>query len=59
LPVVLAIRALFPEGKPLYPTAALRELTHIQLCLRDKSVIQGVFRIPEERRLALNLPKLY
>jgi hypothetical protein len=53
------IRALFPEGKPLYPTAGFRELTHIQLCVRDKSVIQGVFRLPDEQRLALKLPELY
>ncbi len=53
------IRALFPEGKPLYPTAGFRELTHIQLCVRDKSVIQGVFRVPDEQRAALNLPELY
>jgi hypothetical protein len=53
------IRALFPEGKPLYPTAGFRELTHVQLCVRDKRQIQGVFRIPDEQRLALGLPALY
>jgi hypothetical protein len=53
------IRALFPEGKPLYPTAGFRELTHIQICVRDKRQIQGVFRIPDEQRLALGLPALY
>jgi len=53
------IRALFPEGKPLYPTAGFRELTHIQLCVRDRRQIRGVFRIPDEQRIALGLPNLY
>jgi hypothetical protein len=50
---------LFPEGKPLYPTAGFRELTHIQLCVRDSRQIQGVFRIPDEQRTTLGLPRLY
>jgi hypothetical protein len=53
------VRALFPEGKPLYPDAGFRELTHIQICVRDKGQIQGVFRLPEEQRTALGLPVLY
>ena len=53
------IRALFPEGQPLYPNSGFRELTHVQICVRDPRVILGVFRIPEHQRLALNLPDLY
>ncbi len=53
------IRALFPEGEPLYPTAGFRELTHIQICVRDRRQIQGVFRLPDEQRLKLRLPELY
>lgn len=53
------IRALFPEGEPLYPNAGFRELTHVQLCVRNPRNVLGVFRLPEHQRLGLKLPPLY
>ena len=53
------IRSLFPEGAPLYPNAGFRELTHVQLCVREQRQILAVFRIPEHKRLELGLPVLY
>ena len=53
------IRALFPEGQPLYLNAGFREQTHVQLCVRDQRQILGVFRIPEHQRSVFNLPPLY
>ncbi|MFG1399153.1 hypothetical protein [Roseixanthobacter pseudopolyaromaticivorans] len=39
------VRAVFLEGKPLYPKSGFREKTHIQLCVRNPSCIKGVFRV--------------
>lgn len=41
------VRGAFHEGQPLYPGAAIKKQTHIQLCVRDLKCIRGVFRIPE------------
>jgi len=41
------VRGAFHEGEPLYPGAAIRRQTHIQLCVRDSRCIRGIFRIPE------------
>ena len=40
------VRAVFTEGKPLYPTAGFRRKTHIQICVRNPECIKGVFRVP-------------
>jgi hypothetical protein len=53
------VRAMFPEGKELYPGAGFRSKTHIQLCVRVPMQILGVFRIPEWQREELELPVLY
>jgi len=53
------VRALFPEGRKLYPGAGFRAKTHIQLCVREPEQILGVFRIPEWQRKELELPPLY
>jgi len=37
------VRAFFVEGKPLYTDAGLRELDHIQICVRDPKKIVGYF----------------
>ena len=38
------VRGVFVEGEPLYPGAAIRQRTHIQICVCDPSNIRGVFR---------------
>jgi len=53
------VRALFPEGRELYPDAGFWDKTHIQLCVRDSRQILGVFRIPDWQREELDLPVLY
>jgi hypothetical protein len=40
------VRALFPEGKPLYEEAGFLEKTHVQIAVRVPNRIRGVFRIP-------------
>lgn len=39
-----AVRAPFWEGPPAYPGAELRVHTHVQVAVRDRSCILGVFR---------------
>jgi hypothetical protein len=36
------------EGDPVYPAAGFREKAHIQIAVRNSSLIKGVFRVPQE-----------
>lgn len=45
------VRGAFHEGEPLYPGAAIRRKTHIQICVREPKQIRGIFRIPEIDKL--------
>ena len=38
------VRGFFVEGRPLYPTAGLRSLDHVQICVRSPECIAGFFR---------------
>lgn len=38
------VRGFFNEGKPVYPTAGLRTLDHVQVCVRNPQAILGFFR---------------
>jgi hypothetical protein len=40
------VRAMFPEGNPLYKDAGFFEKTHVQIAVRKPKQILGVFRIP-------------
>ena len=47
-PAFDSVRGFFNEGKPVYPTAGLRSLDHVQLCIRNPRCIMGFFRpIPD------------
>lgn len=37
------VRAFFVEGEPLYPSAGIRQLDHIQICVRNPGRIIGYF----------------
>jgi len=39
-----SVRAVFLEGRPLYPDAGFLERTHIQICVRKPELILGYFR---------------
>jgi hypothetical protein len=39
--------AYFPEGRSLYAGAAIRQMDHVQICVRDESRIVGYF-LPRE-----------
>jgi hypothetical protein len=39
-----SVRGFFNEGQPVYPTAGLRTLDHVQVCLRNPACIIGFFR---------------
>ena len=39
-----SVRGFFNEGAPVYPTAGLRTLDHVQVCLRNPACITGFFR---------------
>ena len=39
-----SVRAVFLEGRPLYPDAGFLEKTHIQICVRKPELILGYFR---------------
>ncbi len=53
------VRALFPEGKPLYEEAGFLEKTHVQIAVRAPERIRGVFRIPDHEVRELSLPAIY
>jgi hypothetical protein len=53
------VRALFPEGVPLYENSGFREKTHIQIAVRKPEQVLGVFRVPAWRLRELNLPDFY
>lgn len=38
-----SVRAMFPEGQPLYPNAGFRKQSHIQICIRNSDCIKGLF----------------
>ena len=38
-----SVRAVFIEGKPLYPTAGFFDKTHIQICVTNPNSIKGYF----------------
>lgn len=37
------VRAFFVEGEPLYPNSGVRQLDHIQICVRNPKQILGYF----------------
>jgi hypothetical protein len=53
------VRALFPEGHPLYENAGFMEKTHTQIAVRRPEQVLGVFRVPAHQLEALKLPELY
>ena len=53
------VRALFPEGGPLYPTAGFLTKTHVQIAVRNLNQIRGVFRVPSQELEELDLPAMY
>ncbi len=53
------VRALFPEGKPLYEGAGFREKTHVQIAVRVPEQIRGVFRVPARELDDLRIPDVY
>jgi len=44
-PAYDTIRALFPQGERIYPTAGFWKHTHTQVCVINPENIKGVFRI--------------
>lgn len=53
------VRALFPEGEPLYPSAGFLNKTHVQIAVRKTIQILGVFRIPRHQLDQYRLPDFY
>jgi hypothetical protein len=43
LPSFDTVRAFFIEGEPLYPTSGIRQLDHVQICVRNPASIIGYF----------------
>lgn len=42
-----SVRGLFPEGKPIYPGSAFKELSHTQIAIINPKRIVGVFRVKQ------------
>jgi hypothetical protein len=38
-----SVKAIFWEGDEIYPKAGFKEKTHIQLCIRNRNCIKGLF----------------
>ncbi len=47
--VIDTVRGIFPEGGPIYPDSGFSEKTHIQIAVRDRRCIKGVFRVPQDQ----------
>ena len=45
LPPYETVKALFREGDPVYDKSGFYEKTHVQICVRDRAMIKGVFRV--------------
>lgn len=45
-PPIRSVRAIFEEGEPIYEASAIRALSHIQIAVRDPSVILEVEELP-------------
>ncbi|WP_422362918.1 hypothetical protein [Pyruvatibacter mobilis] len=41
------VRGVFVEGDPVFPGAALRAKTHVQMCVRNLECIKGFFRVEQ------------
>ena len=48
LPAFQTVKAVFIEGGRIYEEAGFFEKTHIQICVREKSCIKGVFRVSDD-----------
>lgn len=53
------VRALFPEGEPLYPDAGFCKETHVQIAVTKPEQIRGVFRVPLQELTDLSIPDVY
>lgn len=42
------VKGLFREGKPIYENSGFYEQSHIQIAVREPSMIKGVFRVRDE-----------
>jgi hypothetical protein len=40
-----SVRALFQSGEPVFPGSGIRKWDHIQICVRDISIIEGCFLV--------------
>jgi len=40
-----AVRALFQSGEPVFPGSGIRKWDHIQICVRNVSIIEGCFLV--------------
>ena len=40
------VRGLFMEGERLYPGSSFRKKTHIQVAVRSRKCIKGLFQVP-------------
>lgn len=49
-----SVRAVFVEGKPIYPNAGFYDKSHIQICIRNPNCIKGVF-LPRKNNSKYNL----
>ncbi|HEV3051629.1 MAG TPA: hypothetical protein VGX50_15090, partial [Longimicrobium sp.] len=45
---VRSLRAVFPEGEPMYPDSALLTRAHVQIAVRDRTAIVRTWREEEE-----------
>jgi hypothetical protein len=48
-PAFDSVRGVFLEGKPIYRASGFREKTHIQICVRNLSMIKAAFRVTQEQ----------
>lgn len=49
MPPIDTLKGVFTEGQAVYPGAGFREKTHIQIAVRNRQCIKGVFRVPSDQ----------
>ena len=43
------VKGIFTEGGPAYENAGFASKTHVQICVRNRDCIKGVFRVPDDQ----------
>ena len=49
---IRTVRAAFSEGKPVFPNSALMDHSHVQIAVRDTTLVEKVWSADDEKEIA-------